>query len=123
MILKKVSQIFEKFLKILDNFLQKFEFRAVQKSANLVDLEKCCKMIIYLQRSALIQPKTSLGKSDATQRRPMAYPLAAPRVNQAAFLQTHAAPPAGHRHEHNPNYHIGGRQGPPIPEGPQLSCI
>ena len=32
--------MFDKFLKILDNFRQKFEFRAVQKCANLVDLEK-----------------------------------------------------------------------------------
>ena len=34
----------DEFLENLDNFLQKFEFRAVQKCANLVDLEKCCKM-------------------------------------------------------------------------------
>ena len=43
--------MFDKIVKILeklDNFLQKFEFRAVQKCANLVesDLEKCCKMSI-----------------------------------------------------------------------------
>ena len=45
---------------MLDNFLQKFEFRAVQKCANLVDLEKCCKMIIWWPKSVLIQPRTSL---------------------------------------------------------------
>ena len=54
MILRKISQIFEnveknfkkfdRFLEILDNFLQNVEFRAVQKCVNLVDLvdlEKC----------------------------------------------------------------------------------
>ena len=35
---------------------------------NFVDLEKCCKMTIYLQRSASIQPRTSLGKSDESWR-------------------------------------------------------
>ena len=64
----EISQSFDTFLKMLDNFLQKFEFRAVQKCANLVDLEKCWKMTIYLQRSALIQPRTSLGKSDVSWR-------------------------------------------------------
>ena len=36
----------------------------MQKCANLVELEKCCKMTIWLQKSALIQPRTSLGKSE-----------------------------------------------------------
>ena len=48
-ILKTIFKNFKKFekkkdklcLKKLDKFLQKFEFRAVQKYANLVDLEKC----------------------------------------------------------------------------------
>ena len=31
----------------------------------LVDLEKCCKMRIWTRKSALIQPRTRLGKSDA----------------------------------------------------------
>ena len=39
-----------------------FEFGAVQKFVNLVDLEKCCKMSIWLQKSASIQPRTSLSK-------------------------------------------------------------
>ena len=30
-----------------------------------VELEKCCKMRIWTQKSALIQPRTSVGKSDA----------------------------------------------------------
>merc|ERR1712224_257660 len=34
----------------------------VQKSVNLEDLEKCCKMSIWLQKSASIQPRTSLSK-------------------------------------------------------------
>ena len=36
-----------------------FEFGAVQRNANLVDLEKRCKMSIWLQKSASIQPRTS----------------------------------------------------------------
>ena len=43
-------------------FDQKIEFGAVQKYVNLVDLEKCCKMSIYLQNLASIQPRTSLSK-------------------------------------------------------------
>ena len=35
------------FRKIVDDFLQKIEFGAVQKDVSLVDLEKCCKMSIY----------------------------------------------------------------------------
>ena len=34
----------------------------VQKNANLVDLEKSCKMSIWLQKSVLTQPRTSLPK-------------------------------------------------------------
>ena len=32
----------------------------------LVDLEKCCKMSTWLQKSVLMQPRTSLGKSDVS---------------------------------------------------------
>ena len=39
-----------------------FEFGAVQKSVNLVELEQFCKMSIWLQKSASIQPRTSLSK-------------------------------------------------------------
>ena len=52
----------------MDNFLKNFGFRAVEKYANLVDLEKCCKMTIWSSRSASIQPRTSLGKSDVSWR-------------------------------------------------------
>ena len=38
------------------------EFGAVQRIANLVDLEKCWKMRIWTQKSALIQPRTSSPK-------------------------------------------------------------
>ena len=64
----KIFENFVKFHKFLENFLQKFEFRAVHKCANLVDLEKCCKMIIWWPKSALIQPRTSPGKSDVSWR-------------------------------------------------------
>ena len=46
------------FLKICEDF----EFRAVQRCENLVDLEKRCKMSIWTQKSALIQLRTSFGK-------------------------------------------------------------
>ena len=36
--------------------------------AHFVDLAKCCKMSIWLQKSVLIQPRTSLGKSDVSWR-------------------------------------------------------
>ena len=35
------------------------EFRAVQKCVHLVDVDKCCKMSIQLQKSVLIQTRTS----------------------------------------------------------------
>ena len=53
------------FRKIVDDFLQKIEFGAVQKDVNLVDLEKCCKMSIWLQNLASIQPRTSPSKLDS----------------------------------------------------------
>ena len=43
-------------------FLRNFEFGAVQKCVNLVDLEKCCKMSIWLQRLASMTPITSPPK-------------------------------------------------------------
>ena len=50
------------FAKLLTIFYKKIEFGAVQKDVNLVDLEKCCKMSIWLQNLASIQPRTSLSK-------------------------------------------------------------
>ena len=49
------------FRKIVDDFFFN-AFGAVQKDVNLVDLEKCCKINIYLQNLASIQPRTSLSK-------------------------------------------------------------
>ena len=43
-------------------FCWKIEFWAVQKYVNLVDLEKCWKMTIWLQKSVSIQQRTSLWK-------------------------------------------------------------
>ena len=48
-----------KFTKNVNQIFWNFEFGAVQRIANLVDLEKCWKMSIWLQKSALIQPRTS----------------------------------------------------------------
>ena len=68
--LNKIHQKFAKILKI-HNFLTKnskksanFQFGAVQKYENLVDLEKSFKMSVWLQKSALIQPRTSPPKFD-----------------------------------------------------------
>ena len=38
---------------------KKSETAAVRRNVNFVGLEKCCKMSIYLQRSVLIQRRTS----------------------------------------------------------------
>ena len=62
----KKSKILKILWKIRTIFSKKCEFRAVQKCANLVDLEKCCKMTIWWPKSALVQPRTSLGKSDVS---------------------------------------------------------
>ena len=51
--------IFEKSFTI---FNRNFECGAVQRCDYFVDLEKCCKMSIWSQKSALIQRRTSLSK-------------------------------------------------------------
>ena len=56
--LHKISKKYRKFIKIVQKS-ENFAFGAVQKYANLVDLEKCRKMSIYLQKSASIQPRMS----------------------------------------------------------------
>ena len=43
-------------------FCENFEIAAVQKDANLVELEKCCQTHILLQNFVLIQPRTSPPK-------------------------------------------------------------
>ena len=43
-------------------FCENFEIAAVQKDANLVELEKCCRTHIFLQKFVLIQPRTSPPK-------------------------------------------------------------
>ena len=50
--------------KSLTNFCRDFQSRVVQRCDNLVDLEKCWKTTIYLQRSVPIQPRTSPVKFD-----------------------------------------------------------
>ena len=47
--------------KFQNNFDERFLnfFRAVQKSENLVDLEKCWKIALWLPKLASIQPRTS----------------------------------------------------------------
>ena len=43
-------------------FCENFEIAAVQKDANLAELEKCCQTHIFLQIFVLIQPRTSPPK-------------------------------------------------------------
>ena len=50
------------FEKSLASFNQNFEFGAVRRCDYFVDLEKSCKMSIWSQKSALIQPRKSLSK-------------------------------------------------------------
>ena len=56
-------QNFAEFSQILQifqtDFCGNFEIAAVQKDANLVELEKCCQTHIFLQNFVLIQPRTS----------------------------------------------------------------
>ena len=47
---------------MLTRFCESFGFSAVRRIASLLDLEKRCKMSIWLQKSASIQPRTSLPK-------------------------------------------------------------
>ena len=53
-----------KMRKSLMKFCWDFQFRWVRRCDNLVDLEKCWKMSIYLQRLVLIQRRTSRLKFD-----------------------------------------------------------
>ena len=62
----KISNFFWK-------FCWNFEIWAVRRIANLVDLEKCWKMSIWLQKSASIQPRTSLLKFDDLARTKVRY--------------------------------------------------
>ena len=60
----------------IKHILQNVEFRAVQRHANLVDLEKCSKMSIWMQKSASIQPRTDknkVGCGPTTDRGPCRY--------------------------------------------------
>ena len=62
----KICENFQKFCEIRNFsnrlFAKKIEIAAVQKDANLVELEKCCQTHILLQKIVLIQPRTSPPK-------------------------------------------------------------
>ena len=61
--------------KCLNQFCKMFEFGIVQKWTNIVDLKKCCEMIICLQKSASIQPRTNLPKFLRIRNGPRPRPL------------------------------------------------
>ena len=58
------SELRTKIRKRLTNFCEYFGLGAVRRYVNLVDLEKCYKMSIWLQKSASIQKRTSPLKFD-----------------------------------------------------------
>ena len=58
----KDVDFFEKSTNFHTNFCRNFEFRPVRRNVDLVDLEKCCKMIPWSQKSASIQRRTSPPK-------------------------------------------------------------
>ena len=57
-----IIHFYSKLPKLWRVFCWNFEFWAVQKYVNFVDLEKYWKISIWLQTSASIQPRTSLSK-------------------------------------------------------------
>merc|ERR1711990_491331 len=69
---QKISRICQNLRKFSENlrnsqffkpiFCENSEIAAVQKDANLVELEKCCRTHIFLQNFVLIQPRTSPPK-------------------------------------------------------------
>ena len=63
--LSKISKILKKKFKItklLTKFSKKLRFERRRIVKNLVDLPKCCRMSIWLPKSALVPPRTSLSK-------------------------------------------------------------
>ena len=63
---EQFSEILLKFGEKVSKFFKKFTFRAVRKCENRVDLEKSEKMRHFSLSEALIQPRTSLEKSDVS---------------------------------------------------------
>ena len=59
---KTHTQISMKSRHSVDKIAQQFEFQAVQKCVNFADLEKSIKISSWSQKSALMQPRTSLAK-------------------------------------------------------------
>ena len=81
----KICEKFQKFCEISQFFkpifCEKIEIAAVQKDANLVDLEKCCQTHIFLQKFVLIQPRTSPPKICTAPPVPLAAQQATAELN------------------------------------------
>ena len=56
---RNFAQFSQKIRKSFRKFWSNFEIGAAQRIANLVVLEKCCKMRIWMQKSASMQKRTS----------------------------------------------------------------
>ena len=61
----KISERFSKFLQNCVKFCKLLPI-CLREDEFLVELEKCCKMRIWMRKSALIQPRMSFGKSDVS---------------------------------------------------------
>ena len=79
------AEFSQKLLIFQTDFCEKFEIAAVQKDANLVELEKCCQTHILLQNFVLIQPRTSPPKICNILQNPVLLV-----VNPANFSERHA---------------------------------
>ena len=99
----KISVKFSYFCGILRNFQFFSEFFCEIlkfQLAHFVDLEKCCKMSIWLQKSALIQPRTSRLKfADTNIPSPWVIRIALGRSDQPFARNCRA----GHQ-EHGPSF-------------------
>ena len=88
--------------------LQNLNFAKFQKIQldNLVDFEKCCKMRIYLQRSAPIQPKTSEILPKNCQKLATTLRVSSPALPRRVQLEDVAF-----QHVRRPD-RLGGQRGP-----------
>ena len=78
----RICENLRKFSEILRNsqffepiFCENFEIAAVQKDANLVELEKCCQTHIFLQNFVLIQPRASPPKNLQILQMLLSFPI------------------------------------------------
>ena len=74
--------------KRLTNVFRDVQSRAVQRCDNLVDLEKCCKVTIYLQRFVPMQPRTSPLNFDHSAEKSACFVFLIPSPAWSASTET-----------------------------------